>query len=132
MEKCDPDAFQERHSDITHTEMVRGYECEVCHERYAEVVSRRDKPKKKCPDCGTLTLDSLIMGIPTCFPKSITTVGQYWEKVRKRELGSYGLQEEEKRRKDEFEQDLKNATAGDEYFDKPTDNSKWLRDKRIK
>lgn len=94
--KCDPEEFQaiaEREEVIEHYECVRGYVCENCEDRFAEIGKRNGyKFKKKCPSCKKLTLDSLIMGDVRAFVKEITTVGQLAEKDNKK-LGKYGVED---------------------------------------
>lgn len=92
--KCEPEEYQaEVESDLPYYKCVRGYVCEECGDKFAEVGKRIGyKFKKKCPSCLSFSLDSIIMGDITMFVENVTTVGQLAERDNKK-LGKYGVED---------------------------------------
>ena len=92
--KCNPEEYQlEVESDLPYYKCVRGYVCEECGDKFAEIGKRVGyKFKKKCPSCHALSLDSLILGDVTGFVDNVTTIGQLADRNNKK-LGKYGVED---------------------------------------
>lgn len=93
--KCDPEEYQrEVERDLPYYKCVRGYVCEECGDKFAEIGKRNGyKFKKKCPSCKKLTLDTLILGDVIMFVENVTTIGQLAERDNKKR-GKYGVEDE--------------------------------------
>ena len=89
---------------MTTSYTIRSYECSKCEEIFSEIAKRKKKRLKKCPDCGIISLESIIFATPTVFvQQDAKTLQQQAERNEKR-MGSYELQEkrhdhEERRKK---------------------------------
>lgn len=133
--KCEPEEFQaiaEREDIIEHYECVRGYVCENCGDKFAEIGKRVGyKFKQKCPTCKKLTLDSLIMGDVAAFVKEVTTVGQLAEKDNKK-LGKYGVEDKIraiKKQKEAAQEEVMRRSGRDTsriIKKKENDNKSWF------
>ena len=69
--------------------MLYDYVCSKCdHEMKDVYQSIKDKPKKKCPECGKNGLERVIYGGCFAFVKNVNTIGQLADKNTK-EMGHY-------------------------------------------
>ena len=69
--------------------MLYDYVCKECgHELDDVLQSIKDKPKKKCPECGKMGLDRVIYGGAYAFVKNTGTIGQLADK-NTRDMGHY-------------------------------------------
>lgn len=92
--KCEPEEYQAQvEEDLPYYKCVRGYVCEECGDKFAEIGKRTGyKFKKKCPSCNAYSLDSLILGNVTAFVENVTTVGQLAERDNKKN-GKYYVED---------------------------------------
>ena len=69
--------------------MLYDYICSDCNYEWNDIKqSIKDKPKKKCPECGKHTLNRVIYGGAYAFVSNTNTIGQLADKNRK-DMGHY-------------------------------------------
>jgi putative FmdB family regulatory protein len=75
--------------------MLYDYICSNCNHRWDDVKqSIKDKPKKKCSECGKHTLERVIYGGAYGFTKNVSTIGQLADKNTS-DMGHYQRSEME-------------------------------------
>jgi putative FmdB family regulatory protein len=69
--------------------MLYDYICSNCSHEWNDVKqSMKDKPKKKCPECGKHALQRVLYGGAYVFVSNANTVGQLADRNRK-DMGHY-------------------------------------------
>jgi len=81
--KCEPSSLYKQVEN--YYDVVRGYVCDECNETFGEIVKAASPVRKRCPDCNKNSLESLILGVPTCFvQQDAVTLGQQAERNMKK------------------------------------------------
>lgn len=102
LQNIEPETLFEELGQRSQGYTIRAYECSECTKTWSEIIKRSSSIKKKCPECKTNTLESILFCDSIGYQdKAPRTIGTQAERNQKRDKEKYNDFLEESAKKKE-------------------------------